>query len=375
MCLRSILRALTIRTLSLLAIASPTAFAAETYMPLQGGATAGHFQPLVGYPAAGDFGVESPVKIHEVANWVSMAEALSTMPTGLYAGVELYYARPRIGESGTFATGVPSNNGGEFSLANFSFDYQASPRAYLGWRSIDTGDAVQFGYWNFNDTAAQSFAITDPGRQVFVPLIGFDGSEPLFNPGDNIQARRTLNVNIYDIDYLKSLAFVGGRWLVTGSVGARIADIDQQVYTEFGSGNGIQIGSYGKELSFFGAGPRLTIEGRRNIGSFFSLYARGGYSLLLGGFQAATFFDSEFSDGNGTYRNQVFVRNNLDRTVSVTEIELGASWAPFENLILTGGYLFQAWSGLNSSIGDSVAVTGGDFIGFDGFIIRGVLCY
>jgi hypothetical protein len=298
-----------------------------------------------------------------------MAEAQSTIPTGVYAGAELYFAQPRVGDGATFALGSDFDNGGpDIQTRNITFDFQASPKAYFGWRSANTGDAVQFSYWHFDQAAETGFTITD-GSTAFIPLSTLDDPQPYFEIGDSILSRRTLNFNVYDIDYLKSLAFSGGRWLVTGSLGARIADIGQteSVVATVAGGEFSESGA--TTINFIGAGPRLTLEGRRNLGSYFSLYARGGYSILLGSLESTISSEQAFDD------DSIRISDNRDRTVTVTEIELGASWSVTQNFILTGGYLFQAWSGLNNSIGQAVVIENSDFISFNGLVVRGIYSF
>jgi hypothetical protein len=312
----------------------------------------------------------NPPRIHEVGNWISMSEAQSTLPQGIYAGAELYFAQPRVGDAGTFATGSGfMGSGALIEVQNVTFNFQASPKAYFGWRSANTGDAVQFTYWHFDQSAQNGFTITD-SNVAFVPLTNFDEPEPYFGLGDSITSRRSLNFNVYDIDYLKSLAFSGGRWLVTGSVGARIASVNQNVNTVVHLGSGELAGASAKDLTFTGAGPRLTLEGRRNLGPFFALYARGGYSLLYGSLDSTIYADRPL-EGDDPIR----LIDNRDRTVTVAEIELGASWSVTPNVILSGGYLFQAWTGLNNNIGQSVVIDSQQLTSFNGLVVRGVLSY
>lgn len=316
----------------------------------------------------------APPKIHEVGNWVSMAEAQSGLPQGLYAGAELFFARASVNAPGTFGIGTGFTSGAdiEVTVQNFTFDYEASPKAYLGWRSAETGDAVQFSYWHYDNIANQDFTITQP-NQAFILLGGLDdGGDPFFSPGDTISSFASLRFNVYDIEYFKSLAFAGGRWLVTGSAGVRIADVEQRVQTAV---NGVDFdgnlvsAQEGKNTGFTGAGPRLTLEGRRNFGPWFSMYARGGYSILVGAVQANA-YAQDFERGFNL--NAV---NNSNGTVTVADIEFGASWQASSFLLLSAGYQFQSWQGLNRNVGSSAVTAGSDFVTFDGFVARAIFTY
>lgn len=321
---------------------------------------------------------EAP-KFRPVANWISMSQAQAGLPQGYYAGAELFFARASVNTSGTFATGANFNGGTDpnVQVHNFIFDYQSSPKLYVGWRSPNTGDALQFSYWHYDNLSTQSTTITDP-NQAFVLIGGLNGDNqaPFMTPGDTITAYSTVNFNVYDAEYFKSLAFAGGRWLVTGSAGARIADINLNTWSDLagidqsGGGPGFFVaGTFGNRVKFVGAGPRLTAEARRNIGAWFSLYARGGYAILLGSSQSHA-YQTDVSSG-GSFN----ARSNGTGTVSVVDCELGASWRASDFLVLSTGYMFQSWQGITRSIGQSPVTAGSDFISFDGFVARAVLNY
>lgn len=323
---------------------------------------------------------EAP-KFRPVSNWISMAQAQSGLPQGYYAGAELFFARASVNTAGTFATGANFNGSGDpnVQVHNFVYNYQSSPKLYLGWRSPNTGDAIQFSYWHFDNVSTQSTTITDP-NQAFVIIGGLDGGDqsPFQTPGDTVSSHSSLNFNVYDAEYFKSLAFAGGRWLVTGSAGARIADINQNTWTDLAgmeqnNGGGppnFVAGTFGNQVTFVGAGPRLTAEARRNVGEWFSLYARGGYSILLGSSQAHA-YQTQMTGGGGSFN----ARSNGTGTVTVVDCELGASWRPSSFLVLSTGYTFQSWQGITRTIGQSPINSGSDFISFDGFVARAVFSY
>ncbi|MBL9123542.1 MAG: hypothetical protein JNG90_07900 [Planctomycetaceae bacterium] len=336
-------------------------------------------QPAVTTAAAAEWWNEAP-QLRPVANWMTMSQAQSGLPQGYYAGAELFFARASGNTPGVFATGTNMNGGSNpnVQVHNFVFDYQASPRLYVGWRSPDTGDAFQFSYWHYDNLATDSFTVTNP-NQAFIAInwLG-DGDNGFMTVGDTIASHYALNFNVYDIEYFKSLAFAGGRWLITGSAGARIANVDQRIWTDVagidqngggGGGGSFQAITYGENLSFLGAGPRLTLEARRNLGAWFSLYGRGGYAILLGAAENNGYMVSQLSpDSFNAY-------NNGTATVTVADIEFGASWRANDLLVISAGYLFQSWQGLSGNIGQQVVTSGADFISFDGLVVRAVLNY
>lgn len=332
-------------------------------------------QPAAATAAAEGWWSEAP-QFRPVANWMTMSQAQSGLPQGYYAGAELFFARASLNTPGMFATGTNFNGGNNpnVQVRNFVFDYQASPKIYLGWRSPDSGDAVQFSYWHFDNIATQSYTVTDP-NQAFVVIGGLDdnGGPPFQTPGDTVSSHSSLQFNVYDIEYFKSLAFTGGRWLVTGSAGARIADVNQNTWTDVAGidqfNNSFLAGTFGNKVTFVGAGPRLTAEGRRNLGAWFSLYARGGYSILLGSSQVQA-YETDITN-NASFN----ARSIGTGTVSVVDCELGASWRPSGFLVLSAGYMFQSWQGFTRTIGQSPISSGSDFISFDGFVARAVFSY
>ena len=177
-----------------------------------------------------------------------------------------------------------------------------------------------------------------------------------------------LRLNVFDIEFFKPAALNSGRWLLTGSVGARILDFGQST-TTLGTDATALVYQQLQGNAFTGAGPRLGLEAQRNLGSSAALYVRGGYALLVGGHTGT------FSADDLVNVNSITIRENLSRTVTVADIEVGGSWRARQNVILSAGWMFQAWTDLGGTGGILNLTDNANILSFDGLVVRAALSF
>ena len=85
---------------------------------------------------------EEPIVVGRPVSWTALDAAQSTVPLGWYAGADYLLVRPRFSEPAAFLSGSGVNNQIDATLNTFSFDYQSSPRVFLGYRSPTTGSGA-----------------------------------------------------------------------------------------------------------------------------------------------------------------------------------------------------------------------------------------
>jgi len=308
----------------------------------------------------------SPAAVQPVA-WSALELAQRTVPQGVYAGADYLLLKPRMSEPISFFSGGENNGAIDINANAFNFNYQSSPRVFLGYRNPATGSAVQFTYWHFQDSDGMSN--TAPPNSGFIPnlplfmfLIG-NGFES--NPGDTIVSQMKMQLNVYDIEFFKPVALGGGRWLMTGSIGARILDYKQSIGTSVTDTNAIPTFLGQNNLKYTGAGPRAGLEARRIIGANGALYARGGYALLVGSRSAQANFQ-DFSQQGPAF----MVNENLTKVISVADFELGGSWRYGNHVTLSAGWMVAAFTDLAGTSGTLNLTDNANILSFDGLVAR-----
>ena len=324
-----------------------------------------------------DVGEEAPAIGTQSVAWTAIEAAQSTLSQGFYGGADYLLVRPHLSEPNAFLFGQGSNGQVTAATNTFDFNYQSSPRIFLGYRSPVTGSGVQFTYWHFEENAFSNFTASGqnsgffPNLDIIWLLIGNNNNNNNNNNngpdfGNSITAQMHLRLNVFDIDFFKPVALGNGRWLLTGSVGARIVDFSQST-TTLCYDNGSPSFSQYQTNAFTGAGPRLSGEARRNVGARGALYVRGGYGILLGG-HSATYADYDIVN-----INSIAIRENLTRMVSVADIEFGGSWRASERWVLSAGYMFQFWTDMAGTGGVVSLSDNANVLAFDGLVVRASL--
>ena len=296
-------------------------------------------------------------------------DACGGADSGFYAGAEFLLLRARFSQAYAFAQvaqAVAPPFVRNVNAVSLPFDYDPSFRVFVGYAMGDNAGDFRFTYWHFRTDA-------DKAEQAGT-LAGFSEFfvDPLGQTGQLATAHVSVEMNIYDLDFEIPI-LARSCWAITGSIGVRIADIDQKYSDTIQQvvGGPVSTGSF--TASFVGAGPRLGLEARRYFGDAgrFSLFAKTHGSLLVG--------EYDFTAGAvlpGFAANQ---STHLTRTIPVAEMELGASWRPWRPLTLSAGWLFQAWFDLGASGGQFggiyVPVDTANIMSFDGLVLRAELSF
>jgi hypothetical protein len=248
------------------------------------------------------------------------------------------------------------------------FDYDPSFRLFIGYQLPDNVGDFRFTYWYFRTDASKGERV---GSQAGFNESVVDPLGAMAQTGDLITAHASVLMNIFDLDFEMPLLAGNSHWAITGSVGVRIADITQKYSDPIRTAAGGAVSSGFFTADFVGAGPRLGLEARRYFGEAgrFSLFAKGNGSLLVGTYDFTAGATVPFFAGNQS--------THVERTIPVAEIELGASWCPWQFLSVSAGWLFQAWFDLGASGGQFggiyVPVDTANIMSFDGLVLRAEL--
>jgi hypothetical protein len=198
-----------------------------------------------------------------------------------------------------------------------------------------------------------------------------------------------VTANIFDVDFAKCLSMGGPqapcetcfcpRWDLRWSAGARIADISRFDNNSITDAANTTVAFGNVNARFVGAGPRVSLQGRRYFGQAggLAVYAKASQSLLLGDYRI-----SRTQVTPGTVDVATNILNGVDtltRMVPVTDIELGATWqvAPFT--YISAGWFFQCWwdlgQGETQGGANFSALDTSNILGFDGLFVRGEMLF
>ncbi|MBI2825627.1 MAG: hypothetical protein HYX69_13165 [Planctomycetia bacterium] len=300
------------------------------------------------------------------------------------AGGEALWIRPRFSESAALTRTVTSQNGSTTTTTgdriNFDPGYQGGFRTYLGFRNARCGDEVRFTYSNFNGIDRKSGTATS--NTAYCDFL----CNSTTNPGDVINTSLRLNVNVWDLDFIRPFFFNAScgdccgpgcpPWDLRWFGGLRIGSINHFINSDV-IPSSPSVGSETIAASsnkFTGFGPRMGLQGRRYFGpnGRWSLYAKGAGSLLVGNVAQYISNSSSAFDETNPIRTTLSARDS--RIVPVAELEIGATWRVLPRLALSGGWNLQTWWDLGlQEVGSNSQplLDDSNILGFDSFFLRG----
>lgn len=269
---------------------------------------------------------------------------------GFFIGAGIYFARPVFSSNPAFVSSVTQTttdpNTTVTTTQDFNWNYQASPKAWIGYVA-DCGWGVQFSFWHFQSDPATlilEHPADQPGVQTFGSTLGAlpipvrSNFPPI--PADVIHIDSSLLLDTYDMEVI----WIGGyeRGYTKFGAGARYAYLRQNYFASLiNTGNPPNF-FQSEQNQFAGAGPTVSGEVGCRVWRRFGLYGNGRFSLLFGeSSQYATQSQTGVTPGlNFTSNNQKMV------TIPVGEIELGVNWIADWNrcrFIVKTGFAAQMW--------------------------------
>ena len=296
----------------------------------------------------------------------------------LFGGGDYLFIRPHFSEAVAFATVTDSLGPAGFrrivAANELDFDYDSSFRFFLGYHLAECAD-VRLTYWHLDaDTGVTGTA--GPGQTIVDPFgnLGLTGS--------TIDTSASVQMNVFDLEYLRRLEYNCAGVGFLYSAGLRFADVNQFYNSTISAGPVVT--SDGRfDVDFTGVGPYLSLTGETGRGTRrpLSLFAKGAMSLLVGQYDLSTAVQLPGVFG-GQFADRI-------RTVPVLESELGMAWRPSDSIRLSAGWLFQAWFNLGTSGGTfdgerlpfapvDTAFGGADdadIMSFDGLFVRAEINY
>ena len=259
---------------------------------------------------------------------------------GLYAGAAVVFAKPYYKES--FEAASLSLQTGQMDLLGFNFDYDATPRVWLGYSGSE-GLGIRAMYWQY-DHSAQPRAFTADGTTVYsaqAMTVIFPATIAAATPGDILAISSRLGLQTFDLEGTQDLRL--GSCLTRASAGLRYSSLEQRSSASVTSG-GITTQQLGWSRTYRGVGPTVAIDLRRPLG-FWGLegVAVGRGALLYG----KTSLNRQVSPPSQPNPAWVTLRD-ADDVTGCGSLELGAQWvrqlACGGQLFVRGTYEGQLWT-------------------------------
>jgi len=279
-----------------------------------------------------------------------------------FGGADYLLIRPHQTYDSAFDITPNGASGPAVTNVNFNPSFGNGVHLFAGYET-SCDEALRFGYTYMYNATLRSAAVPD-GASILSP----QGAE-LF-PGDSIDATEHLLLNIWDIEDVRKVNFAGcgckdccPHWDIHWSWGVRLVQLDESILD---SVNGPDASEFTQKSTFFGAGPRLGIDVRRQLGhSKLSAYVSADAALIVG--EQRTTGTNTPSGSNG-----VQALPNFD-------VQIGLSWKPTCHLTITSGYLFESFGDATLlSEAPSLALLAppqASNLSYDGFFFRGEFAY
>jgi|GEM_PF-1417420 len=285
----------------------------------------------------------------------------STCGGGLYLGAAAVFAKPHFKEA--FQYSQTNFQTGLQSLVPFSYDYEVTPRVWLGYRNAD-GFGVRATWWNF-DADGQTSSNTADGINIYgahaVNVI-FPANIFAAVPGETLTNTDSLETQIqnYYLTYDGSMA----GFEFSGGLGLRYAKLDQSFNSVVQDQAGIPVRLLDWQRQYSGIGPAMSVEAKKRLGSTpFSFVTNAGGAFLFG---TKALNRTVLGDQSPQPSSPFLSLDDADEVVGIGELGLGLEWSrPLANrhhLTVRGQYEGQLWA-------EGGAPTLG-FLGFQGAVVQ-----
>ena len=274
-------------------------------------------------------------------------------------GVDLGYATH---VDGTSATAIP--------LASPDIvDPNYEPGFRIGGAlSLDEKTSLKATYWYYESGTLDSHGL--PGGTGFLrPDLVHPNTLTVASDRLSAVANHGIDFQMIDLDYESALS-CNDHWVLNYLLGVRYANLDQDFNASYANLDTFNVNS---EIDFDGVGPRVGLDGKREIGDKgLMLFSRATANFIVGE------FTSNYRQRNLTTSvTEAVTGFTDDRIVTMLELELGVGWRNCcDSFRLYAGYYVAAWfnSVTTPSFIDGVQRNDfhdlDDLLTFDGLTVR-----
>jgi len=314
--------------------------------------------PATAMPSGGEVAAPATPEVPDDCN-SDYPSCFCGRPGAWFGGADYMFLRPHQPGNSAFEISPNGGSGSEVENVNFGSPFNSSFRTFLGYRTA-CDEAIQFSYMHITNSVTESADVAD-GDVINSPL----GAS--LNPGDVIAATNHLLLNIWDVEDVRPLNLSSCNcnrnccpdWQANWSWGVRFMDLKQNVTNVV---TGPDAGFFSQQSTFVGAGPRVGLEIRRQLGHTATSAFISADAALLVGDQRTTGSDTP----SGFHATQA---------VPDFDFRVGLSWQPTCHINVTSGWIFETFSDatmLNQSAGLALLQPPqASSLSYDGLFIRG----
>jgi hypothetical protein len=276
-----------------------------------------------------------------------------------HVGFEFLWMRAHFDQNVAMIIDPPIGN----RLVPFNYDFQLAPRTWLGWQGCN-GGGLRVTYWQFNDNAATERATAVAGATpVYLFVYGAGGNltrNAYADLGETLISDHSLALQALDLEATQRFGL--GPLQCMAGVGIRLADMDQNLRGEVYDATNSLWEIVTNDLSFQGAGPTLSLQAFRPMGtSRFSMFGGLRGAMLYSKTRQAIY---EMKDG---YANELVDTANAHEMLSMGEMSVGLQYmqplGPRSEFFARSSYEGQAWFDVGGPV-DSHSTVALDGLGF-----------
>ena len=279
---------------------------------------------------------------------------------GISAGASLFFAKPHMKES--FQATIIDFATSTLSLIPFDYDYDVSPRVWLGYEGKN-GLGVRTRYWQYDHDANPCSVTAGPTTFPGVSSVSviFPAAISTCGPGDILTVGSGLEVHLLDVGGTVRLDIANTQ--VLASVGVRYASMDQSFHSVATKGP-VPLGSLNWTRTFEDVGLEMGADIRRRLGNTALTFVGSGRGSLV--FEEKEIRRTTLGDitPSPSAVPPVVVLDDADEVSGIFELLAGLAWerkTKFGRLFAQGTYETQLWTAAGAP-----TLT---FLGFDGFAL------
>lgn len=275
-----------------------------------------------------------------------------------YGGFEFLWMRAHFDQNVAMIIDPPVGN----ILVPFDYDFQFTPRTWLGWQGCD-GGGFRATYWRFDSSAATESATAVPGAQpVYVFVYGAGGNltrNAYGDPGETLVSNHSLTLQALDLEATQRFNLSALQCVV--GAGVRLADMDQHMRGDiYDAGNALwEVVT--NDLSFRGVGPTASLQLWRPLANT----RLAGFSGMRG---AVLYSETRQAiyEMKDAYVNEVQDVAEAHEMLSMGEMSIGLQYTHSlgqrAQVFARGSYEGQVWFDVGGPV-DSHSTVGLDGIG------------
>ena len=282
---------------------------------------------------------------------------------GWYSGFDIVIAKPLYSHNLGLSESIqPSSQQISVENVEFDYDYQSSPRVWIGYQS-PSQLGVRATWWQLANQANE--ILRTPSATGFGSIIHPNFGDidiSAITPNESMIANANLDVYAIDLEVTRSGDLGPGQILVGG--GIRFAALEQNYTAHLLNSNSVVAGAIDYRQHVRGIGPTLSSSFSRALTRRWSWFAAGRGSLLVGEGQERLDAGEDLDFVNPQRTSETSSRDQL---LPIWDLQLGSSMrlpnAGVFQPMIRGGWEASWWGDVGNNSG------GASDLGFVGFFV------